>query len=508
MDPRWQNLSDPIFHCAQTRGDAPALIEGRERLSYRALAALIAKAAVYLHERGIGQGDRIGVALTNSIDHVVLQYALFRIGATVVELPVENDPEGLSATARRYGIRTIFTEAHVPAPPGIDRIRVDLAWRGGLAAKSGDVRSKATGDALQFISLTTGSTGAPSGWVITHRDAFRHNAMHEAWRYPKDELLRPPAHLLVSLPLRYAWTIGSVLVHFAVGGPVVLLPELEKADDLLRAAIAWGDAILAVTPNACRHFLRAAPETGLLLPKLRRLEFGGQPLYAEEKRAVVARVCPNFHETYGTTAAGFIASLGGADMIAHPDSVGRPQTEVEIVDPMGRPVPVGVDGEIRSRPLKAQERCRESSPPVAGGERIVDGWCYTGDIGHLDADGFLYLKGRGTDIIRRGGIDLFAPEIEAALIAHPAVADAAVVGLPRAGRGDEVVAFVVKRGDLAHDDLARHIRARLTQGRYPDRVFYLDALPRIPGGKVNRIRLMEVAAEQVRAMVDRQMADR
>ena len=243
MDPRWQNLSDPIFHGAETRGDAPAIIEGPERLTYGALAEQVAKAAVYLHELGIGQGQRIGVALTNSIDHVVLQFALFRIGATLVELPVEDSPESLAATARQYGIRTIFTEAHAAAPPGINRIRVDLTWRGRLAGKSGDYRSTAPAEALQFISLTTGSTGVPSGWVITHRNAFRHNTMHEAWRYPRDEIVRPPAYLLTTLPLRYAWTISSVLVHFVVGGPVVLLPELSKGDDLLRAAIAWGDAI-------------------------------------------------------------------------------------------------------------------------------------------------------------------------------------------------------------------------------------------------------------------------
>jgi acyl-coenzyme A synthetase/AMP-(fatty) acid ligase len=266
----------------------------------------------------------------------------------------------------------------------------------------------------------------------------------------------------------------------------------------LRAAIAWGDAILAVTPNACRHFLSVAPEQGLLLPQMRRLEFGGQPLYGDEKRAVLTRITPNFHDNYGSTAGGFVTGLSGQDMITHPDSVGRapPGIELSIVDSAGRALPPGVDGEIRLRPLYAVARCGETGAGNTSGERIVDGWCYTGDIGHLDADGFLYLKGRGTDLIRRGGIELFAPEIEAVLLAYPAVADAAVVGLPVIGQEDQVVAFIVKRGELIHDDLARHCREQLKPGRWPDRVFYLDALPRIPGGKVNRIRLLEIAAEQ------------
>ena len=471
MDPRWQNLSDPIFHCAATRPDATALIEGPERLNYRALAVLVAQATVYLHDLGIEPGQRIGVALTNSIDHIILQYALFRIGATPIELSVEDYPEALAATARQYGIRTIFTEAHVPAPPEIDRIRLDLAWRGALAAKSGDYRSAAPSDALQLIALTSGSTGVPSGWVLTHRSIMRHAAILETWRYG-DEMVRVPAHLLVALPMRFLWTFASMFVHFAVGGPAVLLPDFARVDDLARAAMAWGDAILAVTPNVCRHFLSVAPEQGLLLPQMRRLEFGGQPLYGDEKRAMLTRVTPNFHDNYGTTAAGFVTGLSGADMIAHPTSVGRPPRglEISVVDAAGRALSAGIPGEIRTRPLYAVERCRESGEAPARGERIADGWCYTGDIGYFDAEGFLYLKGRGIDIIRRGAVEIFAAEIEAVLVAHPAVADAAVVGLPVVGQADEVVAFVVKRGELAHDDIARHCRERLRATQLPDRV--------------------------------------
>ena len=187
-------------------------------------------------------------------------------------------------------------------------------------------------------------------------------------------------------------------------------------------------------------------------------------------------------------------------MITHSDSVGRPAPgiDVSIVDGAGRALPAGVAGEIRLRPLMAQERCRESGEPHSSGERIADGWCYTGDIGHLSTEGYLYLKGRGTDLIRRGGIEIFAPEIEAVLVAHPAVDDAAVIGVPVVGRGDQVVAFIVKQDELAHDDIARHCRARLQASQLPDRVFYLDALPRIPGGKVNRLRLLETAVDQIK----------
>lgn len=503
MDQNWQNLSGPIFAHAAARPDAPALIEGPTQLSYRELAALIAKATVYLRELGIGQGDRIGVALTNSIDHIVLSFALLRLGATLVGLPVEDSAEALAATAGKYGIRTIFTEAHTQPPAGLARIRVDVAWRGRIERLNGDYRSATGGDALQVFFLTTGSTGVPCGWVMTHRDVIGRAVLFDEWRNPPGTPLRPPPNLVVVLPLRYVWSLSSVVHQFAIGGPVILLPEFAKPADLLRAVAAWDDAIFSVTPNACRYFLRVAPPIGYLLPRMRRLETAGQLLYAEEKRGIATHVTPNFFEGYGTTAGGFLTCLNPTDTFAKADTVGSivPGMEVEVVGPLNAALPVGAAGSIRCRPLFAQGQCAEDSG--RGSEYIEDGWCYTGDIGFFDADGFLHLKGRGTDIIRRGAVEVFAPEIETVLLSHPAVADAAVVGVPRPGRSDEIVAFVVKRGDLAHDEIARHCGARLAADRLPDRIFYTEVLPRIPGGKVNRVRLLEAAAEEIARLAPR-----
>jgi acyl-coenzyme A synthetase/AMP-(fatty) acid ligase len=497
MDMRWENLSDPIFHYAQVRGGAAAIVDGNETITYGALAPLVASASAYLRDLGIVQGDRIGIALTNSADHVILLFALLRVGATPVELSIENTPEAQAATATKYGIRTIFTEAHAAQPPGIARVRVDLGWRRALAARIGDQRSAASADALEIVSLTSGSTGLPNGVIWTQRQYMQRIAFRLAIYYPQSTADFRPADLLLTVSMRYGWFFIGALMQLSAGGRLVLLPELSKAADLIRIIAASGPALVCVTANMTRAFLNAAPEQGLLFPQLYLLESSGLPLFAEEKRATLSRVTANFLETYGTAGIGTISVMIPAEMPRKADSVGRvlPTLQVEIVGDNDIVLPRGMFGRIRCRGRLMSRACPEDAAQRSA-EYINGGWYYPGDIGALDADGYLYLRGRVADVIRRGGRDIYASEIEAALTTHPLVIDTAVIGVPVSATGHEMVAFVVARGGLDHDELVQHCRVRLPPDRLPDRIYYPNDLPRIAGSKVNRQRLLEIAAEE------------
>jgi acyl-CoA synthetase (AMP-forming)/AMP-acid ligase II len=162
-------------------------------------------------------------------------------------------------------------------------------------------------------------------------------------------------------------------------------------------------------------------------------------------------------------------------------------------------------GEIRSRPLWALRRDGDGENPGRGFERIAGGWSYPGDFGYFDAEGFLYLKGRGTEIIRRGAGEVFAADVEAVLAGHPAVAEVAVVGRPRSGAADEIVAFVVRHGALEHETLAEFCRARLAADCLPDLIYYAGALPRI-GNKLDRVQLLKTALTEAGQRVARQNA--
>ena len=134
---------------------------------------------------------------------------------------------------------------------------------------------------------------------------------------------------------------------------------------------------------------------------------------------------------------------------------------------------------------------------LAGDERFRDGWYYPGDLAHLDEDGYIFLKGRAVDVIYRGGSELFAGDIEAVIALHPAVAEVAIVGVPRALSGDELVALVVARAQGQHEAIAQHCRARLPAAHWPDRVFYAPFLPKTPGGKLDRGRIKEMIVNEI-----------
>lgn len=497
MDKRSDNLSDPIFHHAAAHPNAVALTDGNDTLTYGALASLVASASIYLHDLGIGQGHRIGIALTNSADHVILLFALLRVGATPVELSIEDGPEAQAATAAKYGIRVIFTEAHAVQPPGLARVRVDLGWRRAIAGKSGDQRAASSADALEIISLTTGSIGLPTGVISTQRQYMQRIELRLALYYPQPAADFRPVDLLLTVSMRYGWFFIGALTQLSAGGRLVLLPELTKAADLIRIIVASGPALVCVTANMARAFLNAAPEQGLLFPRLYLLESAGLALFAEEKRAILSRVTANFLETYGTAGIGTVSVMIPAEMSRKADSVGRvlPTVQVEIVDDNDIVLPRGMFGQIRCRSGLMSRACPEDAGQRSA-EYIRDGWYYPGDIGALDAGGYLYRRGRVAHVIRRGGRDIYASEVEAALTTHPMVIDTAVIGVPVSPTGHEMVAFVVARAGLNHDELVQHCRTRLPPDRLPDRIYYPNDLPRLAGGEVNRQRLLEIAAEE------------
>jgi acyl-coenzyme A synthetase/AMP-(fatty) acid ligase len=502
MDANWQNITDPVFHWAAKRPDAPAFHQGPETLTYGELASLVGKAAVHLDGVGIRGGDRVAINLTNSIDHFILSLGLLRLGATTMEIPYDYrkppDPDLLEKLA----IRRIFIEPAAAPVAGCPSIKVDAGWRSAVAQCQGDRRHGDNGDGIFTVVLTSGTTGQPKGTLTSHRQYYQ-SVRAQAEFFADSGLFSSerPANLLLAASIGFSAFFRRMIRHLFIGAPIAILSDHLHTIELVRAISAWDDALCYVTSAMCRVLISCAPQNGLLYPRLRGLVAAGSFLYPEEKLAMLGRVSPDFYDSYGAEPFGMVAMLSPSEMRERPASVGRPPSfvEVQVVDETGRPLPPGTVGRLRCRGTAGNGFAADIDP--ASDERFRDGWYYPGDAAHLDEAGYIFLKGRSIDVINRNGVEIFATEIEAVIAQHPTVAEVAVVGVPRLMTGrmpqDELVALVVPRGQVQHEALARHCRSRLPQERWPDRVLYAQALPKTSAGKLDRARVKAIVTDEL-----------
>jgi acyl-coenzyme A synthetase/AMP-(fatty) acid ligase len=220
----------------------------------------------------------------------------------------------------------------------------------------------------------------------------------------------------------------------------------------------------------------------LALPDLQMLLTSGSPVRPEEKQAIAARLTPRFFDIYGSAPIGYISVLRPEDF-ARPESVGRPLSTIdfEIVDERGRRTAPGVEGHLRCRSPGL------TSPAIAASaDDFRDGWFYPGEIAALDQDGYLFLHGRSSELIFRGGAKISPSEVENALQEHGSVLEAVVVARNRANNEQEAIAYVVASRPVSVGELLAHCRARLSSFKVPSQIHVIAGFPRTPTGKVDK----------------------
>ena len=183
MAATWDNISDAIMHYGKTYPDRPAIVDGPSTLTYGQFAEYVRKASVYLRDLGISADHRVGIALVNSTDHLILYFGLMRIGATVVEIPSISPPRNVAALVKKLGIYAMFIEADAEAATASLGVRVDVNWRRLVDGKTGDARTDRDADHCRLVTLTSGSTGLSRGVVSTHRQRMaRVDAYQEIYK--------------------------------------------------------------------------------------------------------------------------------------------------------------------------------------------------------------------------------------------------------------------------------------------------------------------------------------
>lgn len=457
------SLSARLQSIAAAQPDAPCLL-GPEGLSWRQTADRVEAIAAHLAPE---RGRVVALAMPEGPDCLMAILGAWAAGAIAFPIgggATPHERERLLSGLDVAALWTALPDVPPAAPP----------------AASPDP------SALALLVATSGSTGAPKRVALSHA-AVRWNAEAHA----ESVGLAPGTRTLLLSSLVHAFPLVAVAAGtLAVGGALSWLPGPFTPRALLRHSEAEGIGYVALTPTLLRLLIaRAAPES--LLPAV--LSVGAGPIeagaLAEAARWAAARGCRLYH-TYGLSEAGpRVSTLAPEAIPEAADSVGRPLPGVTVkIMHEGREVPAGTSGEVW---LQSPSLMAGYYPE--GGGLTPDGWLATGDLGTVDARGFLRLSGRIKDVIVTGGTTIGASEIESALLLDARVAEAAVVAQPDADYGEVAIAFVTLAAAASPTELMTALAAVLSRHKLPRRIAIVDQLPRTTLGKINKHRLKEAA---------------
>jgi acyl-CoA synthetase (AMP-forming)/AMP-acid ligase II len=491
-------IDELLDHHVRERPEKVSLQVGNISVTYGNLLQRVERLAAQLVAEGLGHGDRIALLCKNDLDFCELMMAASRAGVVLVPLNFRLALPEIEFILQDSGARILFAGVQF-----IDNARVVQAncskctavvevtadglyggWVNSSASHSPDVGSR---DAILFQMYTSGTTGKPKGALISQNNvlALMANGCRELG--PFDETSRS----LVCMPLFHVAGSAWLFFGIAAGCSNDLIVDIDPGAILDRVERTDISCTLMV-PTVIQMVTTEAESRGTTIPGLKTLCFGASPMPAELlKRA--KRVFPDtdFIHVYGMTETTcMFTALDPAELRANRrlESCGKPfpDAEMKVVDEHGTEVPVGAVGEIICK--TPQMMTGYWNRPEATANAIRDGWYHTGDAGYLDEEGFLYIHDRIKDLVVTGGENVYPAEVENAVLAHPGVADVAVIGVPDARWGEIVLAaIVVKDGQTVEDDEIRStVRARLAGFKVPKRIERIEALPRNGAGKVTK----------------------
>jgi acyl-CoA synthetase (AMP-forming)/AMP-acid ligase II len=478
-------LAENLRWHGRHRPAKPAIVERGVVIDYATLDRRIDSVCRELSRRGLARGHLAGVGLDDDAEHIVVILALARIGCVL--LPIDrrwSQSEKRSVIERFRADHAIMSRHEEGHPAGWLTPTPD--WFAGDAPPYIDAAVDAASPLV--LSLSSGTTGLPKGPRLTHDQLVSRFMV-----YWIDMGLSASDRFVVATPLFFGGGRAFALAMLWAGGTIDIFPPPYDPASLV-AHVAKVDATaLFLVPTLLRRLL-TIDSGAILFPTLRTLISSGSALYAHEQEEVRAKISPRLFQYYASTEAGGVSILTPDDFAGRAESVGRPcfRVEVEVVDDHDRPVARGTEGRLRYRSPASPD----SYYLGESGDAFRSGYFYPGDLALIDADGYVFLRGRAKDIIIRGGVNIHPGDIEQVLQQAPGVVEAAVVAMPSADHGEEVAAFVVTSQPVAQADLVALCRANLAPYKIPKKILFVDSLPRNGVGKVLKKQLQATLARE------------
>ncbi len=518
-------LPELIGFNARWRARQPALVCEDQVQDWQTLDRRVSQVASVLLQRGLERGQRVAVLMQNSAGMVEALFGILRAGGVAVPLNLSVADAGIAGMLRDAGavaviasdeqcrrVETLRLAGEVSLP--LERclgVAAPPGWTEFAGARDAapvlDSMPELQPDDLCNIIYSSGTTGLPKGIVHSH-------GCRMAWAEDLSFALRYHSGCVTLCSLGLYSNISWVAMMGTIlgGGTLVVMPRFE-ARDVLALMQRHRVTHSAMVPVQYQRILELPDFDHFDIHALKSLMCCGSPLPVAIKRQALQRFGCDFIELYGLTE-GLITVLDPEDAAERLESVGRPipSTDIRILDDQDREVPAGECGEIvgLSRVIMAGYHGRDDASADATwtdprGRR----WLRTGDIGRVDAEGFLYVVDRKKDMIISGGQNIYPADIEAVLLEHPDVREVAVVGVPSETWGETPLAVVVPAreaggSEAAAEAVAEAIRAwvnpRLGKQQRVSAIVFRDALPRNPNGKVLKRELRQQFREQAQSL--------
>jgi long-chain acyl-CoA synthetase len=497
------NLAKNLTATTRAHAGRVAVRVDNAAMTYRALDEASARVAGLLHERGLRPGDRVGIMMPNVAEVPVVYYGVLRAGGVVVPMNPLLKGREVAYYLSDSGARLIFAwhafadparEGAAAVGPGqssTEQAEAELIVVDGvgfpdlLASVTPDFQVVDTDDEDTAVILyTSGTTGHPKGAELTHANLISNTEVSRA-----DIVLAGPDDVIFGgLPLFHVFGQTVALnVAVAAGACLTLLPRFEAAH-ALRIIADHKVTVFEGVPTMYVALLHQPDRADYDTSALRMCISGGAALPVEVLRGFDEAFGVPVLEGYGLSETSPVASFNHPGRERKPGSIGTPIRDVElrVVDEDGHEMPQGEVGEIVIRGPNVMKGYWQR--PEATAEAIRDGWFHSGDLAKVDEDGYFYIVDRKKDLIIRGGYNVYPREIEEVLYEHPAVAEAAVIGLSHPSLGEEVAAAVALKPGTAitAEELRDYVKSQVAAYKYPRHVWLVDALPKGPTGKIQK----------------------